>query len=952
MAEIEEVSFSGTSKSDKNLLFNRGSLLNNSTMYTCSPRRAAFTVAAIICCLFAVSVIAAFARPACSMPPSPNHTSVDADHKLPSTNISQPTNTATTDKISNVKGSQFRWNKIRLPTTLVPHSYGVLIHPDMEKFDFSGWSSVEVVVKSSTDYIVMHVKQLNISDIGLRYRNRDDRIEMKKYLISVEREQLYIELTSNLIAGSTILINVSFHGVLSDNMNGFFLNFYITRGGVKRYLAATQFEPTEARSAFPCFDEPHMKAHFKFNIIRPKDYISLFNTEKVAEKMISENETMDIFNTTLKMSTYLVAFVVCDYLSKSQLSKSGVNISVYAPPEAINDVNVALDKATKILDFYEDFYGIKYPLKKLDNVAIPDMSVGAMENWGPVLYISKYLLLNESRNSEHDKNMVVVVVAHELAHQWFGNLVTMEWWNDLWLNEGFAKYIEYVGTNHIFPDWPMMEIFTCQTMAVAMVADSSDASHSISDPVYDPNEINEIFDSISYDKGASVIRMLENVVGPDVFYRALKNYLTKHQFDTANNNDLWESFTQQLKDTMHINVKEMMDTWTLQMGFPVVSMSRNGRQVTCRQERYVITDQSKLAGVQVEPSRFNYLWFIPLTFVTDRHPNNHSMYFMKEKTLRFELPEDVNWLKANSNMTGFYRVHYDDNGWSDIIRQLKSDHTHRPHEPDDGARPLVVPGEGGELQPLEDDDGEHQDDGLQDVMKKLMTPILKKLGWEDVGDHDTKLIRIELMSLATRLGFQEYVDWVMRSFKQMVNGSLRLSPNQQSIVFRYAVKYGGAEEWDFVMNSAMSSNTSQAQKAVMLDALTFSNDVLRVTRLLEMSLNQTLMKTNECLGTLTGVGKHSAGQLVLWNFIKKNWSLINDRIHGMPKRSRAIVRFASFLFSTEVEYDELQTFLNEHMSKETARLNIELLDAVRMNINWKAKSEDQLVQWLLKQTSH
>ncbi|ESO13085.1 hypothetical protein HELRODRAFT_62199, partial [Helobdella robusta] len=265
---------------------------------------------------------------------------------------------------------KFCWTNIRLPTNLIPRSYEVIIYPNLPKFYFRGSSKTRVFVRRCTNSIVMHVKGLKISRVDVRYKDRNGLLE-KEPIISFllhkfsDLEQLQIELCNFLRPNSTVIIEISFRGVLRNDNFGFYSSSYTTGDNVVRYLAATHFQPTEARSAIPCFDEPPMKATFKFYIIRPNDYISLFNTEKVAERAVSSSETMDIFNTSVQMSTYLLAFVVCDFQSKSQMSMSGVNISVYSQPSTINDVNFALESITKLMDFFEGFYGVRYPLKKL-----------------------------------------------------------------------------------------------------------------------------------------------------------------------------------------------------------------------------------------------------------------------------------------------------------------------------------------------------------------------------------------------------------------------------------------------------------------------------------------------------------------------------------------------------------------------------------------------------------
>ncbi|ESN98011.1 hypothetical protein HELRODRAFT_85052 [Helobdella robusta] len=480
-------------------------------------------------------------------------------------------------------------NYLRLPRNLLPKFYEVLVHPDLLGSTFQGWASVEVGVVNSTDLIVMHAKQLNISSIDVRYKDRNEEIEMEKYRVADECEQLYIELRFPLLEGAHLFINLSFFAALRKDSSGFFIESYKTSKGDEKYLAATFFEPTEARSAFPCFDEPNMKAKFKFNVIRPNNFISLFNTEKVTtgEMKVSDAETMDIFEKTVKMSTFLLAFVVCDFQSKSTMTRSGVNVSVFSPSETISDVDFSLNISTRMLEFFEEFYQTKYPLKKIDHVPVPSLKFKGMESWGLLLYNSSYLLYNENESTEEDKKELVSIVAHVLARQWFGNLVTMDWWSDWWLINGFATFVEGIGAKHVFSGWPLLEDETSDHLASALHYDSLAYTYPLSFFSEDPDKIKNTIYSILNLKAAYIMTMLHDAVGSDLFRASLKHYLDKHKFGNVHSEDFWDSFAQELNWGSQTNVREMMNTWTLQKGYPLISISRNGKKVTCRQNKFV-----------------------------------------------------------------------------------------------------------------------------------------------------------------------------------------------------------------------------------------------------------------------------------------------------------------------------------------------------------------------------
>lgn len=289
------------------------------------------------------------------------------------------------------------------------------------------------------------------------------------------------------------------------------------------------------------------------------------------------------------MSTYLVAFVVCDFEVVSKISQKNVNVSVIAAKDKIQQADFALQSATKLMDFYDDFFGVAYPLQKQDLIAIPEFGAGAMENWGLITYRETSLLYSAEETSAKAKQWIAIVVAHELAHQWFGNLVTMKWWNDLWLNEGFASWMEYLGVDHIEPDWHMMDQFFLEMVAPALEMDSLTTSHPISVEVKDPKEIEAIFDTISYKKGASLIHMLERLVGGKTIRSGLSRYLRRHEFANAVTDDLWTAISDAWADRRYnFTVQELMDGWTNQMGYPLIVFDQqNDTNIyTIRQERY------------------------------------------------------------------------------------------------------------------------------------------------------------------------------------------------------------------------------------------------------------------------------------------------------------------------------------------------------------------------------
>jgi aminopeptidase N len=370
---------------------------------------------------------------------------------------------------------------------------------------FDGTCDVDLRILEPTPFIVVHNLQLStrliaLSSLDLGSVPVFDRAEYRP------QEEYSVFYFANDIAPGQYRLSLGFNATLSRSMEGFYSSRYTAPDGTDRFLATTQFEPTYARKAFPCLDEPGMKAVFEISIAVERGYHALSNMPVNNTKQVG-GLTEYNFNPTLTMSSYLVAFVVSDFESISTRTKNGINVSVYTKPSMTYLGKYALAAAAAMLDYYQTAYGIEFPLPKCDLIAIPDFQAGAMENWGLITFRDTALLYDPQSSTETSKERVAEVVAHELAHQWFGNLVTMKWWNDLWLNEGFAEFMEYKAVNAYEPNWKMLETFIPYDLVRALHADESAYTHSIALPVNNPNEINNIFDDISYGKGSSVLRL-------------------------------------------------------------------------------------------------------------------------------------------------------------------------------------------------------------------------------------------------------------------------------------------------------------------------------------------------------------------------------------------------------------------------------------------------------------
>jgi len=891
---------------------------------------------------------------------------------------------------------------VRLPTHIRPERYQVHLIPFIveDNFTIAGHVEISLKVLAPSDNITLHLYDITIHEKDVTVQtSTGEMLEIVGHSYDEER-QFYIVRLSQVTHSNKLRISIFFTGNLNDELAGFYRSSYTdTETGEKKWLATTQFEATDARRAFPCFDEPAMKAVFQINLGRLPSMVSISNMP-VREKGVvipGTEYVWDVYQDSLRMSSYLVAFVVSDFVfRKSEATSNGVEFRIWSRQGAYSQTEWASQIGPKILSYYENYFNTSFPLPKQDMIAIPDFSAGAMENWGLITYREVAILYEEGKSSRSDKEYVAVVVAHELAHQWFGDLVTMEWWTDLWLNEGFASYTEYIGTNHVSPETFILDRFVLESLQPALGYDSLTSSHPISIPVNQPNEINQIFDTISYMKGGSVIRMMANYLGLDTFNKGVANYLHANSFGNANQDTLWEFLTaagQEDGTLVGVTVKEVMDTWTVQMGYPVVSITRkydgSGR-ATVRQERFLLNPADRANSTDLH----KYRWWVPLSYTTvDKGFSKTTPdLWMKpemtghEESLGLEGVEDSTAIIANVQQTGFYRVNYDQRNWELLAALLQTNHlsinrinraqilndvfnlgrsglldyntaltTTQYLSKEDDYIPWKAALEGFlYLEKMMRRTAGWGD--LRSYMLGALQPLYDRLGFQErPGESflDEKL-RISMLEVMCRLGHKECSEtssYLLQDWMSLPNPDTEnpIPASHRSTVLCTAIERGDITHWDFLWQRYLVSNNAN-EKNNILGALACTSEVWLLERYLDMSIREESgVRKQDGYRVIVGVSKNIVGRYIAWDWIRGNWAALFA--HYDTAISSSVGRIISAVagdFNTPFNLMELEAFIEEHKDElgSASRDAKVMVQETKANIGWMSDHYQTILDWL------
>ncbi len=563
----------------------------------------------------------------------------------------------------------------RLPKNVLPSRYEIMIEPDLDEATFVGTSVATLDVLETTNTFVLNAIELDITTAWLEDAD-GNRYERENLVLDEATERLTLEFGIEATPGMWTL-HTAFTGILNDKLHGFYRSTFTDTDGVEQTIATTQFEATDARRAFPCWDEPELKAVFSIILVVPAELTAVSNAAEVSRTIRSDGKVEVLFADTMKMSTYLVAFVVGPLDITEPVDAGGTPLRIVYPRGKGHLTAWALEVGAFTLDFFADYYGIPYPGDKLDLVAVPDFAFGAMENLGCVTFREVALLVDPDTVTQDELQRVTDVITHELAHMWFGDLVTMKWWNGIWLNEAFATFMEMLATDAFRPEWDRWSTFGLSRTA-AFDVDSLGTTRPIEFPVVSPDEAEGMFDILTYEKGAAVVRMLEQYLGADVFREGIRSYLAEHAYGNTETTDLWDA----IEAASGEPVRRIMDSWIFQGGYPLISVetANDGDTLRLSQQRFAYADD--IEG-DADPSTIEgERWSVPV-LLTVGYPGatadgkpidgetdggngeanggdavSVERILVEEETHDIELFEPLEWVFVNTESTGFYRVRY------------------------------------------------------------------------------------------------------------------------------------------------------------------------------------------------------------------------------------------------------------------------------------------------------
>ena len=857
----------------------------------------------------------------------------------------------------------------KLPKEVVPTDYSIRIVPNIDKsvsrtdssrgeLTFTGTETVKLNVRSPVHQLVLNALELEITEASL------DGKALPKSAIKTDREKelLTLALPSELARGDHTLA-LSFSGKINQQGQGLFYMHYHEQGsGTKKIMLGTQFEATDARRFFPCWDEPVFRARFQLTAVVPENWLAVSNMPVESENKIAGGKEVR-FAPTPPMSSYLNVFAAGD-LDLIESRSGPTQIRVIATKGKAKLGRHALEATAQILQYYNDYFGVPYPLPKLDQIALPGGFGGAMENWGGITYYESTLLFDPKNSSADTKQNIYEVLAHEMAHQWFGDLVTMAWWDNLWLNEGFASWMGTKCTAHFNPQWevwlrrnlprdPTRRVGIAKEQA--MESDARSTTHAIQQPIATEAEANSAFDDITYKKGQSFLRMLESFLGEDVFRDGIRRYIAAHKYSNSTTADLWNALSEASKKP----VGEIAAGWTEQPGFPLVRVKREAEgKVRLTQERFAVNFKN------APPLQ----WKIPLTYSLVGEAPATLLMTSKIDNLQ-NIPAD-RALKLNVNGAGNYRVEYDEPSWNLLLEALPKLGVEDRVDLLSDAWALVQPDRAsvslyfGLVEKLPPSTelaereqiinvldfinrlfvGSPEREKFQRYAQSLLRPTFETLGWEPKEGQPPTAgnLRADLINTLGDLNDPEIITGCRERFEKYLANPASLAPDLRPPVLAVVGRYADEKTWTNLHELGLKT-TSIEEKQNYYNALAEAIDPKLVKKTLPIALTDEL-PTSRAIFLVAGVARDSGHPDIAWEFAKANMKALLAKSDAV-----GVNRFAPSLFTffpDDLRADELKSYAKDNLPSASAPEVAKAVDEIQFRAEFKKRLATQLRAWV------
>ncbi len=831
----------------------------------------------------------------------------------------------------------------RLSPTAYPVSYDLELRPDLDSFVFSGHVAVQLQIPVDTTKIELNSKDLEIASAVLL--QGDTQTDLK---IEIDNEHEILRLFSpGLIFAGPATLSIEFSGALRDDLEGFYRSSYVDANGDTHYIATTQFESTDARKAFPCFDEPDLKATFKIHLEVPKHLEAISNYPVYRVEEIGDSKRRFSFEETMPISTYLVAFVVGPFKSpKTVTTESNVPIRVLSIEGSEELSEFAFEVGSHAVRFFEEWFQIPYPAPKLDLISIPDFKAGAMENLGAVTFREALLLIDTKTASKAELERVADVICHEIAHMWFGDLATMKWWNGIWLNEAFATYMELVACDAFRPNWHRWDSFGISRLD-AMDVDAMPSTRPIEYPVISPADAEDMFDLLTYEKGASVLRMIEKYLGVEKLRSGVSLYLNKYRLSNAETTDLWDCIEEASGQPMN----QTMKSWVFQGGHPLITASISGSTLTVSQEPFAYLSRTEDSKGSIGDS-----WLVPLNI---RIGNETKAALLTDKVLEIDLGEEGDDLFVNAGGSGVYRTRYEgslrdsvvsryntysvlerfnlvSDAWALVLAEKESlQHFAKLLRSSKSERdPNVLRIMYSTISLMHRISNEDQKVAVKDLCTEIFTPIIEELHLEEDDEPEeislARAITFEALGVIAR--DREVTIKAQDLFRLDISGVSNLPPNLANPVLRIVATQGDDSDFAFMLDRYRNPRDPQDRLRNLYAITSFRSPTLSL-KVAEMCKSEIRIQDAFIVLANLVANPHTGDKVI--SFIFDNYEQLSERF---PDRARSsMFRTVSLLCgetSSKLAPNVFQ-FFDEHPMPTGRRTLSQQLERYRLNLRFR-----------------